>query len=56
MRIATLMANGSAQTRITDALVDQGIEVGSFETAGALVAAQAAQPFAAILVEDSAPT
>ena len=40
---------------ITRALVGQGIEVLPFATVAALIAAQAAQAFAAILVEDSAP-
>jgi DNA-binding response OmpR family regulator len=55
MRIATLLGDRSAQARITRALVDKGIEVVPFATVRALIAAQAAQAFAAILVEDSAP-
>lgn len=54
MRIATLISNRSALAHITRALVAQGIEVVPFAAIGALIAAQAAQAFAAILVEDSA--
>jgi DNA-binding response OmpR family regulator len=53
MKIATLLSNRTVHARIARALVEQGIEVVSFTTLGALVAAQAVQAFAAILVEDS---
>ncbi|RZL89399.1 MAG: hypothetical protein EOP82_19985 [Variovorax sp.] len=46
------MSDRNAWAHITRALVAQGIEVAPFAAAGALIAAQA---FAAILVEDSAP-
>ena len=55
MRIATLMSDRNEWAHITRALVAQGIEVAPFAAAGALIAAQATQAFAAILVEDSAP-
>jgi DNA-binding response OmpR family regulator len=54
MRVAMLMSNRRARARIGRSLLDHGIEAVPFTTAGALIAAQSAQAFAAILVEDSA--
>ncbi|OUM03905.1 winged helix-turn-helix domain-containing protein [Variovorax sp. JS1663] len=42
-------------SHITRSLAAQGIEAVPFAAAGALIAAQAAQPFAAVLVDDAAP-
>jgi DNA-binding response OmpR family regulator len=55
MKFAMLMADATAQARIALALAGNGIEAVPFDSADALVAAQAAQAFAAILVEDAVP-
>jgi DNA-binding response OmpR family regulator len=55
MKFAMLMADPTAQARIALALAGNGIEAVPFDGADALVVAQAAQAFAAILVEDAVP-
>jgi DNA-binding response OmpR family regulator len=55
MRIATLISHRGTQARVAGALAEQGIEVESYATDDALIAAQATQAFAAILVEDAVP-
>lgn len=55
MRIAMLMSSRDEQARIASALEVQGIEVESFATPAALIAAQGEQVFSAVLLEDATP-